>query len=411
MKYFDTAKRWYEKSLLEENPVDRFQCLWIAFNALYGDQPGKFETNQITNFVREHYSSSQDKVLEYKRYFEEPIPNLRILYSTSSKDTRSQIAILERNYEDNEEKIKALLLCVYQVHRNIFCPEGSFATQRYSEEEIIAYASKALEIYLKDFFEHYTDPINSRILQYIDVLIDPNSGNLPTVRGKRRTVAEISDFIKGHKGHLPLLYRYSPADYYNVSALLDGSVYLVSAAHMNDFWEGKVVDSTNPNIDLVETLKKNQEEIYLKSFSSDRNSSVMWQKYAGNYTGLCVTYNFNNIQNDAILSNLYPVQYSNIPFNCNSEALLDNNPYLYLRKSKEWADEKEWRLIYKPSYFMDNQIHNKLDLKECIEAVYFGIGMDSSLQRHIMTEMRKRNVFRSARFYCMNGTPIAPSQE
>ena len=290
MKYFDTAKRWYEKSLLEENPVDRFQCLWIAFNALYGDQPGKFETNQITNFVREHYSSSQDKVLEYKRYFEEPIPNLRILYSTSSKDTRSQIAILERNYEDNEEKIKALLLCVYQVHRNIFCPEGSFATQRYSEEEIIAYASKALEIYLKDFFEHYTDPINFRILQYIDVLIDPNSGDLPTVRGKRRTVAEISDFIKGHKGHLPLLYRYSPADYYNVSALLDGSVYLVSAAHMNDFWEGKVVDSTNPNIDLVETLKKNQEEIYLKSFSSDRNSSVMWQKYAGNYTGLCVTY-------------------------------------------------------------------------------------------------------------------------
>ena len=374
MKYFDTAKRWYEKSLLEENPVDRFQCLWIAFNALYGDQPGKFETNQITNFVREHYSSSQDKVLEYKRYFEEPIPNLRILYSTSSKDTRSQIAILERNYEDNEEKIKALLLCVYQVHRNIFCPEGSFATQHYSEEEI-------------------------------------NSGDLPTVRGKRRTVAEISDFIKGHKGHLPLLYRYSPADYYNVSALLDGSVYLVSAAHMNDFWEGKVVDSTNPNIDLVETLKKNQEEIYLKSFSSDRNSSVMWQKYAGNYTGLCVTYNFNNVQNDAILSNLYPVQYSNIPFNCNSEALLDNNPYLYLRKSKEWADEKEWRLIYKPSYFMDNQIHNKLDLKECIEAVYFGIGMDSSLQRHIMTEMRKRNVFRSVRFYCMNGTPIAPSQE
>lgn len=248
-------------------------------------------------------------------------------------------------------------------------------------------------------------------MQYIDVLIDPNSGDLPTVRGKRRTVAEISDFIKGHKGHLPLLYRYSPADYYNVSALLDGSVYLVSAAHMNDFWEGKVVDSTNPNIDLVETLKKNQEEIYLKSFSSDRNSSVMWQKYAGNYTGLCVTYNFNNVQNDAILSNLYPVQYSNIPFNCNSEALLDNNPYLYLRKSKEWADEKEWRLIYKPSYFMDNQIHNKLDLKECIEAVYFGIGMDSSLQRHIMTEMRKRNVFRSVRFYCMNGTPIAPSQE
>ncbi len=184
MKYFDTAKRWYEKSLLEENPVDRFQCLWIAFNALYGDQLGKFETYQIINFVREHYSSSQDKVLEYKQYFEEPIPNLRILYSTSPKDTRSQIAILERNYEDNEEKIKALLLCVYQVHRNIFCPEGSFATQRYSEEEIIAYASKALEIYLKDFFEHYTDPINSRILQYIDVLIDPNSGNLPTVRGK-----------------------------------------------------------------------------------------------------------------------------------------------------------------------------------------------------------------------------------
>jgi len=411
MRYFDTAKRWYEKSLLEENPVDRFQCLWIAFSALYGDQPGKFETNQIINFARVHYSSSQDKVLKYKQYFEKPIPNLRVLYNTSPRDTSPQIAILERDCEDNEEKIKALLLCVYQVHRDVFCPEGSFATQRYSEDEIIAYASKVLETYLKDFFEHYADPVNSQILQYIDDRIDPNDGNLPTIRGKRLTVAEISGFIKDHKGHLPLLYRYSPADYYNVSALLDGSVYLVSADHMNDFWEGKVVDSTNPNIDLVKRLKKNQKEIYLKSFSSDRNSSVMWQKYAGNYTGLCVTYNFNNVKDDTVLDNLYPVQYSNIPFNCNSEALLDNNPYLYLRKSKEWAGEKEWRLIYKPSYFRDDQIHNKLDLKECIEAVYFGIGMDQSLQRHIMTEMRKRNVFQNVRFYCMNGTPIAPSQE
>ena len=63
MKYFDTAKRWYEKSLLEENPVDRFQCLWIAFNALYGHQLGKYETYKIINFVIDQYYSKPDKNL------------------------------------------------------------------------------------------------------------------------------------------------------------------------------------------------------------------------------------------------------------------------------------------------------------------------------------------------------------
>ena len=64
--------------------------------------------------------------------------------------------------------------------------------------------------------------------------------NLPNYKSKEDTVEHIRGFVREHREELPILYRYSPADEYNISALIEGNVYLVSAERMNDANEGKV---------------------------------------------------------------------------------------------------------------------------------------------------------------------------
>ena len=69
--------------------------------------------------------------------------------------------------------------------------------------------------------------------------INPEESTLPVWSTKNKVVDDLRNFMIANKEKLPVLYRYSPADYFNVSALLEGKLYLVSANHMNDYWEGK----------------------------------------------------------------------------------------------------------------------------------------------------------------------------
>ena len=121
--------------------------------------------------------------------------------------------------------------------------------------------------------------------------INPEESTLPVWSTKNKVVDDLRNFMIANKEKLPVLYRYSPADYFNVSALLEGKLYLVSANHMNDYWEGK--RDWGPNHSAEESaknVKDEQKHIYLKSFSEDENSGYMWKKYADNFNGMCVAY-------------------------------------------------------------------------------------------------------------------------
>lgn len=125
--------------------------------------------------------------------------------------------------------------------------------------------------------------------------ISPRVGALPEYSKKEEVVDDLHEFIIENKGRLPILYRYSPADYFNVSALLNGELYLVSANHMNDYWEGNRDWGSNYSAEeSAKNVKDEQKHIYLKSFSEDENSDYMWKKYADNFNGMCVAYDFSN---------------------------------------------------------------------------------------------------------------------
>lgn len=98
--------------------------------------------------------------------------------------------------------------------------------------------------------------------------------------------------------------------------------------------------------------KIHQEAVYVSCFSEDAVSMLMWSHYANNHTGMCIEYDFNEMDmRDEALWGLHPVFYS--------ESLLDLNVYsdevrkkvfipilASISKSKEWSYEEEWRMIF-----------------------------------------------------------------
>lgn len=57
------------------------------------------------------------------------------------------------------------------------------------------------------------------------------------------------------------------------------------------------------------------------------------EKYADNFNGMCVAYDFSNAS-DELLRKLYPVQYTFTGFRCENNMKPLINPYYYLRKAK-----------------------------------------------------------------------------
>ncbi len=252
----------------------------------------------------------------------------------------------------------------------------------------------------------------------------------------------VQDFIIPNKKDLPLLYRYSPADYNNIRCLEEQKLYLSEAGRMNDIFEGLACK-------INDTVIKNLEELYdiayLKSFSENKNDILMWSHYGDNFSGMCVEYDICEI-NNALAFHLFPVIYSNkrcikssldislkelstLKYaiknrDCPDEVdFLKDIMALFICKSKEWEKEAEWRLIV--TYLQmhcdydevedgnDTQKHYDINSQRInfpyAKAVYLGPKMKSHIKDHIafICKTLKVEVFEtslSRNFYKLEAT-------
>ncbi len=206
--------------------------------------------------------------------------------------------------------------------------------------------------------------------------------DLPSRVRKEDRLGEIAEIILNHRLLLQPLYRYVPADVYNVLSLLSEDVYLISADKMNDAYEGLVQTKSGPYRLFDEKLKTFRKATYLKSFSETANSSYMWENYADQHRGLCITYHFDKLSDD-ILRHLFPVHYTDKHFTCKIPHALDNSPYFYLWKTEQWQAEQEWRFVY-----LDDK-NRTISLTNCITEVCFGVRMDENLRHSIVEAVKK----------------------
>lgn len=178
------------------------------------------------------------------------------------------------------------------------------------------------------------------------------------------------DSVIPNSGKLPVLYRYTPADYYNIRSLEKEELFLVEAGRMNDVFEGLSGELSEEGQRLI---GKADDLAYIKAFSeSGYDNLVMWGNYADNYSGMCVEYDLTNIKSasenkHSWLYHLFPVVYSEkrAVKNDYKQIIEEHQTHkkdleeqsdsgvphlkdimgLYTIKPKAWEYEQEWRII------------------------------------------------------------------
>jgi len=232
----------------------------------------------------------------------------------------------------------------------------------------------------------------------IKSMSDLKTSTLPSITDKQnnmiyftKSILECAEF-----GKLPILYRYSNVDTDYIESLLAGTVRLMPASALNDAMEG-FIERTHG--DMNDQIIKWQDQIYLKCFTPCPYHPLMWAHYGDNYRGICIGYNFNlnsnNISEEQkekkieILHHLYPIQYSKKRFVSTTvkEALL--HKFFYLRKSKDWRYEREWRLIYEKGELENEEGFLQLDF---ISEIYLGTRVDETIKKTVQDIAAKRGL-------------------
>lgn len=219
-----------------------------------------------------------------------------------------------------------------------------------------------------------------------------------------------------HKENLPRLFRYSSADYWNIRNLEKQQLKLSESGVMNDIFEGFSCVTDDKTLKQINDF---HDAAYIKAFSEEKDNLLMWAHYGDNYSGMCVEYDFSNLDEE-ILYHLFPVYYSKekiLEGSLNyllkelyalkladlNRSSIDETDFLkdymayFLIKPIEWEYEKEWRILvtYPQLTCSAEEIGAEDDaelfsvkntifaVKDCIKSVYLGARMEDSKKDHI----------------------------
>lgn len=162
------------------------------------------------------------------------------------------------------------------------------------------------------------------------------------------------------------------------------------------------------NLSMPKILKdKFAEQFGILSLTKKKDNLIMWAHYAKNHEGFVIEFNtqhpfFNQTKNEADkIRKLYEVRYvkerpvmtlytPEMPNGEFLQYLMDN---IFLSKSKDWKNEKEWRIILElkdaTEVFQKNDsiIHLFQFPENLIKSVYLGVRMPISVIIHLITQV------------------------
>lgn len=221
-------------------------------------------------------------------------------------------------------------------------------------------------------------------------------------------VEEFHYFMRDNWGNESIkLYRYSPADYYNIRNFETGKLRLTNNGVLNDVYEGIPMDDAEVTPMMVNSLS---DLAYLKCFSEDHDNTLMWSHYADEHRGFCVEYDLSLLdQNNPVLDHIFPVVYSTkrrIKTNISAiakelrqlnrdieennthddDGYLSNTTPLFFSKGMAWAYEKEWRIVYTKAqiYEIDEkELYQSIISFDCASRIYLGYRLNSVVKENI----------------------------
>jgi hypothetical protein len=168
-----------------------------------------------------------------------------------------------------------------------------------------------------------------------------------------------------------------------VRAITESYVWCSNYKAMNDPMEGYywAEFSKMTRSQAVEDFKNGKLVVGLASFSETRENELMWAHYAGNYSGICIEYQYDMMseafgQSDSVV--LQPIVYSNEMVSIGDDDLLNRREAIrriLLQKKLCWAYEKEWRLIA--------GLRARRVLQGTVSRIYLGVRIDQRQKRRL----------------------------
>lgn len=166
--------------------------------------------------------------------------------------------------------------------------------------------------------------------------------------------------------------------------------------------------------DVVKTIVSEQTEAVAKvlrqmphhhlricCFSTDYQSTSMWDRYSGGRQGLCIAYDFSSLppspRNELWRRWVYPVTYRDTPFDLTPFLLANiKQPtptplwptFASIYKAADWSNEKEWRLIIPPEITPTPQLEYLCKPS----SVCMGDRMEPDMEQRVEAIARRRGI-------------------
>lgn len=192
--------------------------------------------------------------------------------------------------------------------------------------------------------------------------------------------------------------NFSELEYYQILSKLD---IFNNSAFLNDL-NDNFLDLLKQISDCISSIRPNNEyNIELKEFenyiaqcfvklkkvvinslgiiclSESYDNVLMWAHYSNKHTGICVEYDFTNVD-EMLLSSLLPVEYKKERPIVTNDLYKDKKKLSFnllsssYIKSKDWKYEKEWRILL-PLKYLDENLNYK---SPKITKVFFGLNVE-----------------------------------
>ena len=138
-------------------------------------------------------------------------------------------------------------------------------------------------------------------------------------------------------------------------------------------------------------------------FSEKNIINPMWAHYADNHKGICIEYNFKDLDNIFVLNSCFPISYVEHFDMTNDLKRIDSNSNKFkilkipfLNKSIDWEYEKEWRILLTNDPFFRFDI-KKINSNYYIKiprprSVYLGLNIEEDNKEKIIEICKNREI-------------------
>jgi hypothetical protein len=190
------------------------------------------------------------------------------------------------------------------------------------------------------------------------------------------------------------LTRSADAVQQEIDSILEKYLYCAEFTRMNDPMEGfyqpsKLLSGKSDYKDIVRQITDSKSDIGIACFTETYEDVLMWTHYAGNYTGMCLSYSTNELL--AGLShqvNLVRLAYvDEPPLVFPSEVRNTDNAAIRILSQKKynWAYEREWRVLGTVGQVSIGRV-------QAVKAIYFGSRVDLHHRQQILAKIQSTGI-------------------